>query len=79
MFYGFTFSPTKLRKARENAGRSREHLAVLSGTSFETIKSYENGARTPSRQALIRLAGALGCSPADFCEPDEAFQPEAVR
>lgn len=70
----FVFSPEKLRAERERVGMSRELLAITIGMSASGISLYEAGHRTPPRPVLLRLAGALGCSPRDLVDEDPMFE-----
>ena len=48
-----------LRAWRDTAGYSRQQLAGLSGVSADSIKSYEDGRRSPSRESLTALLNVL--------------------
>src|ERR1700709_877394 len=51
-----------LRTTRERAGLSQRELARRSGVAPTLISAYENGRRTPSGDALLRLLDAAGAS-----------------
>ena len=70
----FAFSGTKLREARERAGKSRELLAVEAQLSYNMITLCERGYRSPSRSALLRIAAALGVPPSELVESDPDFE-----
>lgn len=54
---------TRLRSLREKRGYSLRELAELSGISYETIRSYEEGRRkNPDWYSLERLVRVLGTS-----------------
>lgn len=48
-----------LQSQREDRGLSRRDLASLSSLSYPYLAELENGAKYPSHDALVRLAGAL--------------------
>lgn len=54
-----------LRVARRNAGISMETLAERSGISYETVRAYENGRRSPRRATLLKVLAALPMTAAD--------------
>jgi transcriptional regulator with XRE-family HTH domain len=54
-----------LRVARRNAGISMETLAERSGISYETVRAYENGRRSPRRATLLKVLAALELTAAD--------------
>jgi transcriptional regulator with XRE-family HTH domain len=54
-----------LRRARRNAGISMETLAERSGISYETVRAYENGRRSPRRASLLKVLAALPLTAAD--------------
>jgi transcriptional regulator with XRE-family HTH domain len=70
------FNGALLRARRESLGRSREAVAVQVGRSVSALTKYESGAVTPSSRTLGALAGALGCSVADFY--DDSDRPDPV-
>lgn len=53
---------TKVRKARESLGRSREQIAFAVGVSTSTVTRLENEDRIPNALALKRIADELGVS-----------------
>lgn len=57
-----TFSGSRLREHRLQAGLSPERLALLSECSVYSVHELERGRRCPSANALGRLADALDCS-----------------
>ena len=54
-----------LRQARRGAGISMKAVAQRSGLSYETIRGYENGRRTPTRESLLKVLVELGITAAD--------------
>ncbi len=54
-----------LRKARRDAGISMHAVAELSGLSYETIRGYENGRRSPTRDSLLKVLATLRLTAAD--------------
>lgn len=54
-----------LRAARRDAGLSMEAVAGITGLSYETVRSYENGRRRPTRESLVRVLSAMELSAAD--------------
>lgn len=69
----FVFSGSKLAARRHARGLSQYRLSFASGVVQPLIGQYETGSRSPSRPTLLRLAAALGCSPADLCDEDPTF------
>jgi transcriptional regulator with XRE-family HTH domain len=69
----YSFSGTKLTAERKKRGLSQYGLSFASEVPQPAIWGYETGSRKPSRATLLRLAEALGCSPADLCDEDPTF------
>ena len=69
-----------LRAARRRAGLSMEAVADQSGLSYETVRGYENGRRTPTRDSLLRVLACTHLSAIDANELLEraGFAPEAT-
>jgi uncharacterized protein (TIGR02996 family) len=55
-----------LRRKREEGGWARRDLAGAAGLGEATVRDYEQGKRSPSFEAVCRLAAAIGCPIADF-------------
>lgn len=53
-----------LREARRQAGVSQDDLARESGVDRTAISTYERGRREPNLRTVVKLARALGVSPA---------------
>jgi putative transcriptional regulator len=53
----FSYNVVDVKAIREAAGKTRDELAKIIGTSTETIKSWENKRRNPTgpAQKLLRL------------------------
>lgn len=52
----------RLVKAREFIGCNRKEFAELLGMPYRTITNYENGAREPGSNYLVRVADECGCT-----------------
>lgn len=52
--------PAILTRVRESAGLSIPDLARQSGLSDDAIRRYESGDRSPTWEAVQKLAAALG-------------------
>jgi transcriptional regulator with XRE-family HTH domain len=52
-----------IRAERLRADLTQQQLAVRAGVSVETIRKYEAGVRTPSRDRLIQLLGSMQVPP----------------
>ena len=59
---------SRIRAAREQRGWNATDLSVQADVSPEQISRYENGAKLPGLDSLVRIAGALQL-------PLSAFQP----
>jgi len=57
----------RARVQRERLGLSQERLAAAAGCSSSTIRLVEAGMRCSDEMAK-KIAGALGCAPADLFE-----------
>lgn len=57
-----------LHAARVSAGYSQRDLDELTGIDTSNISKYERGIALPNLGSLIRLAAALGVSPAALIE-----------
>jgi transcriptional regulator with XRE-family HTH domain len=60
--------PQRLQELREQAGQSREQLAVNSGISIYMLLKLESGDRAPTFAAAVKLAKALGCTLDELAE-----------
>src|SRR4051812_72371 len=71
----------RLRAVRRATGLSLREVARLSKISYESVRGYENGRRSPSREKIRAVLEALGCSIADSNEILEAagFAPQPTR
>lgn len=52
----------RLIEAREFIGCNRKAFAELLGMPYRTVTNYENGAREPGSDYLIRVADECGCT-----------------
>jgi transcriptional regulator with XRE-family HTH domain len=68
----------KLKLLRHNKGLTQEGLADLAGLPVATLRAHEQGQRSPSWAAVVRLARALGETSAAFDDCDEV-RPEHAR
>ena len=66
------FSGQRLREAREARGLSAISLSELADVSAQAIYQYENGRRSPSPDALTKIASAANLPPAFFLLPDRS-------
>jgi transcriptional regulator with XRE-family HTH domain len=57
-----------LRRRRQAASLSQEQLADLSGFHFTEISRLERGVREPRLSTIVRLARALGLTPAELLD-----------
>lgn len=53
----------RLRAALKAAGMTQAELAEASGVSAAAVSRYTSGKRSPSRETLGAIAGALGVNP----------------
>jgi len=60
------FNGTKLRELREQAGLTREHVAIAIGRSAETVGLYERGKVMPPASLVAAMADELGCPAGDL-------------
>ncbi len=58
----------RLQVARQQAGLSREQLAIDVGKSWTTIRAYELGAVTPPLAVLVRIAADLDVTVGDLLD-----------
>lgn len=55
-----------LRRLRQGRGLSQSALAAALGRARTTVCRWETGERMPTVPALLALAAALGCDPAEL-------------
>ena len=67
-----TVDRARLRRLRVEAGLTATMLAIRSGCAQSTIAGIESGRRQPSPPLLIRIAAALGVTPAALLLPEAA-------
>lgn len=60
------FAPLKLLKLRKERGLTQSQLGDKIGVSKQAISYYENDEKTPSFNAICKLASALGCKVDDL-------------
>lgn len=69
----------KIRKRRTELGMSLDQLAKATGSSKGYLWELENRDKpNPSAEKLIRLAEALGVTPAFLLDQSTGVQPEAA-
>lgn len=73
-----TFSPTRLRCARQRRGMTQWDLASKLGLQVRHIGQWERAERTPAREDVQRLSFALGF-PLMFFYGPEMEELESVR
>lgn len=56
----------RIRARRLELGLTQVQVAQATGIAQCDISRYESGAHRPMRRNLVRLAGALGCTPDDL-------------
>ena len=54
-----------LREVREAAGLSQSRLAAMAGYDHSYVSRLESDSRAPTRDAVLSLAAAMGCSDVD--------------
>jgi len=64
-----SFSSSRLVLARERVGFTQRRLSESVGISPRTIKAYESGETSPSRESLSAISRALGYPEAFFVAP----------
>ena len=71
----------KLKLARLEQGLSQAELAALCTVSQPTVASWERDSHAPRRLTLVRIAAALGLTPAFFTEdsPPDALPLDGPR
>lgn len=57
-----------LKRHREAAGHSQEHLAELADIDRTYVSDIERGNRNPGIKNIARLAKALGIKTSELCE-----------
>lgn len=67
-----------LRRARRRAGVSQEELGSLCDLHRTEISLLERAGREPRLATIVKLAGALGTTPAELCS-GIAWLPEPRR
>ena len=58
--------PAKLKQLRIIHGYTQDYIASVLGIARQTYSHYETGKRTPSPDALFKLAGLYNISVDDF-------------
>jgi transcriptional regulator with XRE-family HTH domain len=69
---------TNLRQARTKVGISQEELGDRCDLHRTEISLLERAGREPRLATIVKLAGALGSSPAELCA-GIAWQPQQAR
>ena len=67
-----------LRRIRTEAGVSQEELGYLCDLHRTEVSLLERAGREPRLATIVKLAGALGTTPARLCE-GISYEPQAHR
>jgi transcriptional regulator with XRE-family HTH domain len=59
--------PARLKGARENAGLSREEVAIEVGRGYLAVRSWELGQAVPPGNTLVALAVLYGTTVEGLC------------
>jgi transcriptional regulator with XRE-family HTH domain len=59
-----------LRRHRENAGKTREEVAIRMGRSTGAIRDWELGQRSPNRMQIAKLARIYGVRVSDLADSE---------
>lgn len=62
----------RIRALRVARGMSQQKLAAAIGYTFQQLQKYETGRNRVAASVMVRIARALGCSPASFFTEIEA-------
>lgn len=65
-----------LRELREKAGLTQQQLADRAGLPVTSLRNHEQGQRSPSWAAVVKIAKALGVTADTFSVCDEVSQPD---
>lgn len=65
------YLPEKLKGLRNKAMFSVEQMALLSGVTVQSIRSYEAGLTSPNVKRLVKLANFFDVSLDYFCKKRE--------
>jgi transcriptional regulator with XRE-family HTH domain len=65
-----------LRELREKAGLTQQQLADKAGIPVTSLRNHEQGQRSPSWAAVVKLSKALGVTADTFSACDEVSEPE---
>ena len=65
-----------LKELREKAGLTQQQLADRAGLPVTSLRNHEQGQRSPSWAAVVKLAKALGVTADTFSACDEVSEPE---
>lgn len=68
-------SKNRIKEVRKSRGLTLQSLADMIGTDKSQINRLERGERRLTTEWLERLAGALGCTPADLLANNKAPKP----
>lgn len=63
-----------IRRLRTAADLTQEELSARSGVDLASVGRIERGLRDPGVRTLARLAGGLGCEPADLLRDTPALR-----
>jgi transcriptional regulator with XRE-family HTH domain len=56
----------RLRRYRENAGKTREEVAIRMGRSAGAVRDWELGQRSPNQMQIAKLARVYGVRVSDL-------------
>ena len=79
------FLPNKLKQLRKSHNYTQDYVASAIGTVRQTYSNYEAGKRSPSVQAIYKLASLYKISVDDFmkyaikCEPENVTEIETEQ
>ena len=67
----FAFDGAELRRRRLALGLKREHVAIATNRTAESITSWELGRQVPPTPVVMALCHVLDCEPADLFRVDD--------
>jgi transcriptional regulator with XRE-family HTH domain len=73
------FSPPRLTQMIQRSGKEQAQVAAEAGLSRGAISMLKLGRRKPTMATLARLAEVLGCTVADFLDPQDLASVEPAH